>query len=149
MIIIHLKQCTSTGLYTYACVCKYNYVGYQCEQYRNQKATILAIVLGTVLPFFAIVLISICVAYFCCCNNSRRNVKRQKWKMQLHLVFSLSDQDKFASHFNFFEYDLYTECFTPNLIQQICFYFDGLPVAILLFRGLCYSSFTLKIRTVY
>ncbi len=62
-------QCVPTGPYTFQCQCRYNYHGQRCENYRNPKAVLIGIVLGTVLPFFALVIICSCVAYFCCCKR--------------------------------------------------------------------------------
>ncbi|RNA27195.1 zonadhesin [Brachionus plicatilis] len=62
--------CQPNGGESYYCLCKYGYYGNRCEKFNNPKGKLLAIILGTILPFFAIIII-ISFIVFCCCNRRK------------------------------------------------------------------------------
>lgn len=64
--------CQSTGQYSFYCQCRQNYFGVRCERYHNPKGVLLGIVLGTVLPLFAIIIIVSIIIYICCLRRTKK-----------------------------------------------------------------------------
>ena len=64
--------CQSTGQYSFLCQCKSNYYGIRCERYHNPKGLLLGVVLGTVLPVFAIIIVVSIIVYICCLRRTKK-----------------------------------------------------------------------------